>query len=154
MGNPRSYAAVLSGAIWTQVGTPQVPVGSVLSGVACAANAECVAAGYAGSPSVALGETYDGTQWSVASLQTPTTGTESSLADVSCANPRWCLAGGRTAGPTSSALLEEYDGTQWNLVAAPTSGGSGISAVSCPTRTFCVAVGIDSDGGMVAVGTA
>jgi hypothetical protein len=66
----------------------------------------------------------------------------------SCPSATFCVAVGRSAGPTiNRTLVEQWNGTDWSLVAspnAPRSIYSSLSGVSCPNVTSCVAVGTRS----------
>ena len=78
----------------------------------------------------------------------PTVLTGPTLDAVSCASPTFCVATGSTAPPggvpETDAVI--YDGTSWTAASsfAPEPTVSGLVAVSCPTPTFCAAVGDQS----------
>ena len=63
-----------------------------LSRVSCTSVTACTAVGFAASTSGTLIESWDGTTWSVAS--SPSKGSGSSLADVSCLPAATCTAVG------------------------------------------------------------
>ena len=70
------------------------------------------------------------------------------LRNVSCASPTMCMAGGATGIDLPLGGLphtQQWNGTDWTTKAIPipTGGTRGeVTGVSCPTTTFCEAVGI------------
>jgi hypothetical protein len=111
--------------------------GSGLSAVSCPSARRCFAVGQylTKSGSVALAETWNGTDWTVQSL--PGAVSNTFLLGVSCATPRACVAVG-------SYGTEVWNGTSWRLVpmAAP-AGGQVVSldGVTCTSPRSCTAVG-------------
>jgi hypothetical protein len=75
-------------------------------------------------------------------------GPDPELTSVSCVSTTFCVAVGQTnasSQETSSdgTLAETWDGTRWSMVHTPNpSRTSGLSGVSCASKTFCVAVGM------------
>jgi hypothetical protein len=58
-----------------------------------------------------------------------------------------CIAvGDQPSGP----LVERWNGREWSVERAPAANQEGLEAVSCATRTFCIAVGSDGVDGMIA----
>lgn len=130
----------------------------MLSGVACTASTFCAAVGSYGtfptssqSPPTGstLAETWDGSSWTVSSSPNSSE-PYNELFSVSCASASSCMAVGSgsdyaSSPPTGSALLLAWDGTSWSStsVASPGSYAS-LASVSCPTTSFCMAVGSSS----------
>ncbi len=75
----------------------------------------------------------------------------SQLTGVSCPTTRFCAATGTSSqneyGSTMSTLVELFGGKSWSIQPSPTVGTwSGLFGISCPSRTFCAAVGYVSVG--------
>jgi hypothetical protein len=72
------------------------------------------------------------------------------LSGVSCASPTNCMAVGSYYQVTIGArqtLIEAWDGAAWSVVPSPSpSPASELSAVSCVSSTYCVAVGSSGPG--------
>lgn len=128
---------------------------SELQSVSCAGPASCWAVGFSSPDQQAavvhtLVESYSGRRWSL--WPAPSPGPRSLLFGVSCRTRRFCQAVGSTAPSSSSVvpdappvpqvpLAERFDGTRWLMEPAPALGMGRLQGVSCPTTTFCVAVG-------------
>ena len=73
------------------------------------------------------------------------------LAGVSCVSTTFCAAvGGQTAyGGANTDLIEMWDGTNWTVSPSPDPGTyhDGLTAVSCASASFCVAVGNEGSTG-------
>jgi len=142
-GNPQvTLAEAWNGATWTTLATPAVnPVGSVLSGVSCAAAASCVAVGLTGNPffgpDSVLAEGWDGHSWTVLPAAVPTGATSSSLSAVSCASGSNCVAVGGYSPP--AGLAESWNGTTWKVAKTPRRFSAG--TISCPAAASCMAAG-------------
>jgi len=73
-----------------------------------------------------------------------------SVTDISCPSPSFCAGVGNydtTVGHDEGFLLT-WSGTSWSAVRAPLPAGgidSRLSAVSCPSTSFCMAVGTYDD---------
>jgi hypothetical protein len=132
-----------------------VTIGSA-SGGALAKRVRCLT----GSNCYAVGSRYDsqsglhtwlqhwnGTSWSAADHPTVA---HSEFGDVACANASTCMAvgdyepapqGGSTS-PGALTLIERWNGTAWSVAPIPAGGSrSQLRDVSCPTTTFCLALG-------------
>lgn len=85
--------------------------------------------------------------WSVVPSPNGAGSTPATFSAISCALPSSCVAVGDLGGLEGQgqhALIERFDGTRWKReVAAEPSAASSVTlkAVSCPSTTFCVAVG-------------
>jgi hypothetical protein len=75
---------------------------------------------------------------------------------VSCVSATLCMAVGEgadysTSPPAASVIVAEWNGSSWTSASAPSSGTySALEAVSCPTSSFCTAVGSSSASGVLA----
>jgi hypothetical protein len=70
------------------------------------------------------------------------------LVSVSCVSSTFCMAVGqyRTRLNTFGTLIEQGTGSAWTLDHSPkpSSGEAELESVSCATKKFCIAVGLDS----------
>jgi hypothetical protein len=71
--------------------------------------------------------------------------------EVACPSATSCFAVGAKfpAGSGGATLIEHWNGTGWSAMASPNAntspnGGTALAGDSCPTTTFCVAVGYSS----------
>jgi len=79
---------------------------------------------------------------------TPSLGNQTNeFSGASCASASFCVVVG-TIGwggdPTSVPIIEQWNGTVWTIATAPVPSsltGASLESVSCPSTTFCVAVG-------------
>jgi hypothetical protein len=142
-------ATRLQGTTWTAGSLPE-PAGtwqSALSSVSCASRTDCTAVGsfeHATGRS-ALAESGRPGSWSVSRPAQPSGVTSSALSGVSCPVAGFCAAVGYTltGNIDYQPLAETRTSTGWHIVASPPAGSGGglMSSVSCPSASFCVAVG-------------
>lgn len=155
----RALAERLSDGRWAVVRTPAIrgATSSALSGVFCPVTGFCVAVGsveFAAphrSPQL-LAETWNGTSWSDTILPALPGASEPSLAAVSCAAERACVAVGsyiNNKTGTYRPLAERLAGSTWSAVPAPVpphgggaTGNSEFTGVDCPAATVCEVVGV------------
>jgi hypothetical protein len=86
------------------------------------------------------------TGWVVQTTANPAGSTLDELAAVSCTSASNCIAVGNEENSAGNlvALAERWNGSTWALqTAVNPSGGTGVSldGVSCPSATYCIAVG-------------
>lgn len=136
-----------NGTRWRVQPTPN-PSGAILSSLAsvsCPRARACAAVGSytdGAGAQVTLAERWNGTRWRIQPTPDPSGATSSSLASVSCARRRACIAVGAYSGTSSGTvtdLAERWNGTKWTLLTMPASNG-GASSVSCSAQTACTAV--------------
>jgi len=145
--------------VWAIEPTPNVvgALQSSLLGVSCTSKRRCVGVGYSYSPDIfhALTEVWDGRSWKVQPTQT-LPGFGGQLSGVACTSKRDCVAVGAhstTPGSTfGGTLAEAWNGRTWQIESTPNPSGapnSALFAVSCTSKSHCVAVGssVASDGG-------
>jgi hypothetical protein len=134
-------AAPAGAADWT------VPSGgSVLSntsgmaGVKCVSATTCLLVGAQYGPSTALAATWVGTTFATV---TPVS-TTAELYGTDC-GPTLCMAVGiNSTGGTQIPHAESWNGSNWSSVGSATPSGSvgaRLDRVSCPSASFCAAVG-------------
>jgi len=135
-----------NGASWAIAPSPNAPSATEtdLYGVSCASPSFCEAAGEyrtnTASQSVALG--WNGSTWSIQTTPNPSS-TESYFNNVTCRSSTWCIGvGAFLSTGASDTLVYQWNGSTWTVVPSPTpSGGAYLDDVSCPSTTFCAAVG-------------
>jgi hypothetical protein len=146
-GRSHPFSLRLNGTTWSVVAFP-APAGASghVRDVSCVDSTNCFAAGTE-DDYIAAGRTWiqrwNGTKWSTAAHPDP--GDESSFDDITCTSSAACMTVGVYEPTWSSQLLsltERWNGTAW-AVSPPPAGGSQsqLGDVSCPTTTFCVAIG-------------
>jgi hypothetical protein len=131
------------GGRWRPLVTPRFESTS-LGAVSCAASDACLAVGDSDTyfEVYPVAERWDGATWSIPEAQ-PVGG--AFLDDVSCPSRSLCTGVGRgyeASGTVPAVQRLTADG--WRLQAFPSPrdhDGAQLSAVDCPTRTRCVAVG-------------
>lgn len=149
----RALADVWNGSTWT-TSTTALPGGATddfLYAVSCPTTTTCVAVGdqITSSHALTLAEKWNGTTWSVTTTQNASGSTSDFLYGVSCSSTTACLTVGTSVSSSgSNGMSETYNGTSWG--SAVTTPGAGVSAVSCVSGTFCLAVGYDGFSGPLA----
>ena len=151
-GNPTgTLAERWSGSAWSIVPTPDPggAHGGLLTAVACTTPSRCVAVGFetdsSGVPGVPLAELWDGRMWRIVPTASP--GASAVLSGVACTSASACVAVGNTTndqGVPTGTLAELWDGATWSIVPTLNPDGSpdsGLIAVSCASRSSCLAVG-------------
>jgi hypothetical protein len=139
------------GTAWSVQETPN-PTGtkeSYLNAVSCTSATVCEAVGFYHNSSgtvVTLGETWNGTAWSVQETPNPTGAKESTLFGVSCTSSTACTAVGYYVNSSGSVvtLAERWNGTAWSVQETPNPSGAKESrtyGVSCASAMACTAVG-------------
>jgi hypothetical protein len=150
---PNVRPAGIVPSTWTVMTSPATTTAynNDLLGVSCPSASFCVAVGQA-QPVAAeqpIVESYDGT-WSTVAAPSAGASVSNYLDSVSCTGPTFCAAVGifYPAG-LEQPFGEMWDGTAWSIVPMPTpSAGKNVSlsAVSCASRTFCIAAGEGTGG--------
>ncbi len=127
--------------------------GSSLIGVSCVSSTSCIATGrYVNSSGVevALGESWNGTAWSLKEPILPTGAKSSILIGVSCTSTTACTAVGDylNSSGVEVTLAESWNGTTWAIQETPNpeATGSRLVGVSCTSSTACIATGFSIDG--------
>jgi hypothetical protein len=121
-----------------------------LNAVSCVSATACFmvgisAYGLQGVPVKTLTARWNGLNWSIFPSPNSTKVPDNQLQGVSCTSTTNCVAVGYTwisAYGAQSTLVEHWNGKNWSIVPSPNpSLNSVLQSVSCPTATFCVAVG-------------
>ena len=142
-GTGNTLLETWDGTSWTY----QSPVtsGGSLDGVSCASASSCLATG-SDNGGLALAETGSGSSWVLAAAP-PSDGSPS------CPEVGLCFVvggsstnGGADYGPTTT---EEYANGAWTIMSDAPITSAGLIAVSCPTPTNCMAVGVVFSNNMV-----
>jgi hypothetical protein len=159
-GSSQGIIETLSGGTWTATTAP-TPTGGIsvqLHDVSCPTTSWCAAAGsYTDSDDVVhtLVETYDGTDWTVASDTDPTgeafTGMEGSeFNGIDCTSEGSCVAvGGWSPGyPYNFFLISTLQSGTWtgSTGTNPDVPVVSLNDVDCSSASHCVAVGYANTG--------
>jgi hypothetical protein len=146
--------AVTVPGTWTAVASPN-PFSSInpaneLVGVSCGSATFCVAVGNSyevdNATSNQIAAQWGGSSWTEISALTPApTTTNSWLNGVSCVSATFCMVVGTVqSGSTYTAEAQVWDGSGWGSLPGPagaaSSWGNTLTAVSCSSATFCVAL--------------
>ncbi|MDQ1476482.1 MAG: hypothetical protein QOE62_1711 [Actinomycetota bacterium] len=157
VGDPDPLALVerWSGGSWSILPAPDGSSQSELRSTDCPSPTLCFAVGSSiDQRGTTLIGRWDGTSWSVLTSPNPVGATKSQLTQIACASVTSCFAVGDSIFDGNDvALVERWDGAHWSIVTIPNprgATGAGISDVSCPTSTRCIAVGWSSQGELVA----
>jgi hypothetical protein len=139
-----------NGLNWSIASSPN-PAGvpnNRLFGVSCTSSSFCVAVGESIAPLPrTLALQWNGATWSIATTPNTLATEPNNLSGVTCKNPSWCIAVGSSvsAGATANlTLIEQWNGATWSIVPSPAPAPNQdefLSGVTCPSESFCVAVG-------------
>jgi hypothetical protein len=147
------FALGWNGSKWTIQAQPDPGGGFVTENdaVSCATGMACTSTGSWADEqgrTRALGETWDGTSWTLRNAKDPSGSTIAELLGVACAGAAECIAVGDWStsynGTPSSTLGERWNGTAWRVQSTPNPKGSTFSSlrgVECASTGACVAVG-------------
>lgn len=140
----RQAALAWNGTRWRTLKLAPKPGQTItLTGVSCQAASRCVAVGFWGSMFTAGGtvaELWNGTRWRLLATPDPAGAVTSSLAGISCASAAQCVAVGAFTSDLEHPLAESWNGHRWTIL-APADWTGGLTAVSCPAISRCMAVG-------------
>ena len=121
--------------------------GTYLYGVSCASASYCVAVGTYGGNQGGLLLTWSGGAWTASEAPLPQgAGYYGLLYGVSCPSASYCVAVGQSNNPSNGeeGLLLTLAGGSWTPSWEPlpaSTNESSITAVSCPTESYCVTGG-------------
>jgi hypothetical protein len=152
LGNPTgTLAEQWNGTSWTIQPTPNPAgePGTALFGVSCTARTFCMAVGTSfdssGFPTGLVAEQWNGRQWQLQPVPTPSGAPGRFFAGVSCTSPSFCTAvGARTdsVGNPVGTLAERWNGRKWAIQPTPNPPPGGVlAAVSCTAPAACTAAG-------------
>jgi len=146
-----------SAAAWVTQSAPGpalVANGDLVS-VSCLPPAPCVAVGSFVSASGAdrpLIEIRRGRRWSIQEGPVPPSAGDTQLSAVACPAKRSCIAVGFSvlAGGREVTLAVRWNGSSWSILRTvnPIGAGGRLSALSCPSARFCMAVGSGPGGAL------
>jgi hypothetical protein len=142
---------IWNGTLWSPQTIPG-PSGAGYAGVSCSSAAFCQAVGQYNDSSgntLSVSATWNGT-WSAGTTRNPASSAFTTLDGVSCAVAAACEAVGDYQPGTSNliALAESRTAGTWRIqrgAAPPSAAPNSLSAVSCDSPVFCVAVGSHLD---------
>ena len=148
------FAEIWNGTSWSMQTIPAPANAAAVGGaplgrVSCASTTSCIAVGgYTPSGSnepEPLAAAWNGSTWKLENPAAPPGAIGASLGGVSCISPSVCIAVGSfsvtTNGPADT-LAEKWTGTSWSILNTSNPAiNNGLSAISCPSATLCVAIG-------------
>jgi len=146
-----AHAFTTSTQNWAVQSTPN-PANAAASRLlanSCVSESNCMSVGrYVNSEgkTVPLAERWNGTVWSLQSPAAPSGAVSSELSGVSCPSATLCVAVGSYKDSTGTAKMftSTWNGATWSNQTPPypsESSKAELAAVSCPTTTWCMAVG-------------
>ena len=145
-----SGVEIWSGSGWTASADPaSSSPRRDLHSVSCLSSTFCMAVGQIENASTfdtaPLIEYWNGGQWSISASPAPLL-TDGELSSVSCTSTSSCMAVGETStpgGPVAQTMTDQWNGVSWSTVLSANGAGqgSGLISISCPTGTFCMALG-------------
>jgi hypothetical protein len=138
-----------NGTSWTvvPVTNPAGATSTTLEGVRCQSPTNCFVVGSykVGSTVNPLIEQFNGTSWTVMTVQKPAGALDIDLNSVACPSPTSCFAAGSYQTINAQVtLIEHWTGTNWTVQASPNGTGSfqsQFSGLACPSVSSCFAVG-------------
>jgi hypothetical protein len=146
------WASRWNGTTWT-VQSVSAPTGAKATypyGVSCTSATACTMAGFydnsSGAPAP-FAEVWNGTEWTVQAMSSPSGATKAWLKDVSCSSSTACTAAGeyRTTVGSEMPFAERWNGSSWTVQTMPEVSGAEYSlldGVSCGSSLACTAVGV------------
>ena len=130
---------------------------SYIEDISCVSASFCVAVGFKQIPNVSISNiilTWNGSKWSLDDSSSLSTAPaqDDTLKSVSCASESFCVAVGsyyptpNSYPPIAENFLLTWNGSTWSLddassLSSFTTQSNQLTAVSCASATFCVAVG-------------
>jgi hypothetical protein len=152
-GGPAAVAEELTGTSWSPLSTPSTAgltalranhTDATLEAVSCPSASSCIAVGSfvdATGATVALSETWNGSQWTLVPVPVPApAGSEgSNLVALSCTSATACVAVG-TDGSTTAGYSAIWNGSSWATQPMAT-GSPAANGISCTSGDDCEAVG-------------
>jgi hypothetical protein len=149
-GTEVTLAERWNGKTWAiqETANPTGAKSSSLVGAVCTAVGSCISTGHYSNSSgteLALGESWNGTAWSIAETPAPKEAS-GSLPGVSCTAAEACTAAGHYLNSKGAelTLAEGWNGKEWSLQETITPTGaksSSLAGVSCTSSEACTAVG-------------
>lgn len=152
-GRTATLALAWNGVEWVVQRTPSLEVElNFLLGVSCTAATSCTAVGEGhaiGVPARPIAVRWNGREWLLQSVPTPTGSEGVGLSSVSCTAESACAAVGdyHESGGNTLTLAESWNGSEWGLLTPLNPRGaiqSVFDAISCSSTSVCSATGMSS----------
>jgi hypothetical protein len=154
-GNQLTLAERWNGTSWSITSSPNpsstfTPLTNSLWSVSCTSTTFCMAAGdywNSGGVKQNLVEKWSGSSWAIVTTPDTSSAADNGLySGVSCATTSFCMDSSQCCdnSGTNQTLTLEWTGSTWQIVASADTSSSidnQLQATSCPTATFCFAVG-------------
>jgi hypothetical protein len=92
-------------------------------------------------------EVWNGTEWTVQAMSSPSGATKAWLKDVACSSSGACTAAGeyKTTAGSELPFAERWNGSSWTVQTMTEVSGaesSSLDGVSCASSVMCTAVGV------------
>ena len=123
-----------------------------LSGVTCVSSNDCWVVGEFASSTGILPDAFEwnGSTWAQFVVPAPG-GLEGALYSISCPNLNDCIAVGLLSSPSNGSIdayAAQWNGSGWSQLVTPSilNGSAILLSVSCPTSSYCLAVGTEEGG--------
>jgi hypothetical protein len=158
-GSGQTLTETWNGSTWSVTASPSTHRGTAdedyLDAVSCTSASFCIAVGYydyeedtlTESPDQTLTLVWNGTLWSVVTSPSTSSADDDYLSSVSCVSSSLCVASGTYLDASDGdgmILIDSWNGAGWSIAVSQnpaSSDDASISAVSCPSATFCIAGG-------------
>jgi len=148
LSNDRTLVETWNGSTWSIAPSPNTSPtqDNDLYGVSCTSTAFCEAAGevYDGAADQTLALGWNGSTWTIQTTPSPSP-TDAYFNSVDCRSATWCIGVGAAVNSgIHDTLVLQWNGSTWSVVPSPTPSsptGAYLDGVSCPSTTFCAAVG-------------
>jgi hypothetical protein len=122
---------------------------SRLNSISCTSSTACTSVGFTRTALLGylpLAKRWDGEHWSSQTIKPPPF--EYVLNGVSCSSSTTCIAVGKVGSAPTAPVAARWEGGVWSsqLLSYPeeeseASEGASLQGISCPSSTFCMAVG-------------
>lgn len=124
---------------WHVIPVPHRESKDALEGIACPGPADCWVVGGSARRAKAMILHWDGLRWHL--MRSPYL-RAAQLNSVSCASAQtcWAIGGTQTSLGTLRYFMERWNGQRWSII-HELPGGLQPTAISCPVRGYCLAVG-------------
>lgn len=152
-GGSKTFAMRWNGSEWSLQTTVNPGAHTYLKSVSCVSSSFCMAAGFynEGSEYIPMAQLWNGTEWSLKAPVKPSGTTRSWLYGISCVSSSACWAVGpkEVVPATNETMVQRWNGSSWSLQSSPNPEGGerNLESVSCTSQTFCMAVGLATNGG-------
>ncbi len=150
-----------NGDEWSVQPTPSTGgTANHLQAVSCTSPTACTAVGWynnGSNPAPSLAERWNGTEWTIQTVPSPTGAKSSRLYGVSCSSLTVCSAVGEYVNGSNVTVTfaEQWEAGEWKVKTSQSPAKAELSelrGVSCTSSTVCTAVGFYHESGHYTLG--